>query len=402
MITKDLPPHLIPQPPPETPSFDIKHDIDALVERVRAVAMDRPNTPGSHIDWAGEDDDSLPDLDDWGVKSVTDKSTSSGLAERSEKPDLLSPMLADALKPLPSIDVGSPLAVPTVPPPEVVQTVVTASAKADLGDNTPRGPPSVSKTNPKDKSALETHTAVAPKKQGERKRSDASGKPPATSNKHVAEPVEAPKQSPTKQANVPLHHSLPAKPVSAIDALAKRPPRKPPVPVQTPDPAVDVDAPPKSGLSESMHAPKSSDLAAPEQASASPSPERQGVSASIHAPVQSAPSHITSHSTPNFRPGHGRAQTMGRHRDLRVPMSAPHASFLDGPSDDRASRRDRINHARTHSSPPTGPGTSTAHSRTVHASRPVITVAALSGIARVLGASPSKRDAGGVTAASKD
>ncbi|PIL37236.1 hypothetical protein GSI_00929 [Ganoderma sinense ZZ0214-1] len=362
--------------------------------------MDRPNTPGSHIDWAGEDDDSLPDLDDWGVKSVTDKSTSSGLPERSEKPDLLSPMLADALKPLPSIDVGSPLAVPTVPPPEIAPTAA-ASAKAGLGDNTPRGPPETSKVNSKDKSVPEKTAAAAPKKQGERKRSDASGKPPAPSNKPAAEPVEAPKQSPTKQANAPLHPSLPAKPVSAIDALAKRPSRKPPVPVQTPDPAVDVDTPPKSGLSESMHAPKASALTVPDPSSASPSPEPQSVSASIHAPVQSAPSHITSHSTPNFRPGHGRAQTMGRPRDLRVPMSAPHASFLDGPSDDRASRRDRINHARTHSSPPTGPGTSTAHSRTVHASRPVITVAALSGLARALGGSPSKREAGSVAVATK-
>ncbi|KAI1796297.1 hypothetical protein LXA43DRAFT_880093 [Ganoderma leucocontextum] len=397
VISKDLPPHLVPPPPPETPTFDIKHDIDALVERVRAVAMDRPNTPGSHIDWAGEDDDSLPDLDDWGVKSVTDKGTSSCIPERSGKPDLLSPMLADALKPLPSIDVGSPLAVPTAPPPEISSTVVEAPAKGGLGDNTPRGPPASSKANSKDKSASEKPPPAAPKKQGERKGSD--GKPPVPSTKPAAEQVEAPKPSPSKQANVPLHPSLPAKPVGAIDALAKRAPRKPPVPVQTPDPAVDVDAPLKSGLSESTHALKASGLVVHEPSSASPSPERQGVSASIHAPVQSAPSNITSHSTPNFLPGHGRAHTMGRPRDLRVPVSAPHASFLDRPSD--ASRRD-INHARTHSSPPTGPGTSTARSRTVHATRPVITVAALSGIARVLGGSPPKREAGSVAAGSKD
>jgi hypothetical protein len=48
-----------------TPVTELKSDIDALVERVRAVAMDRPHTPGSHIDWA-DDDDSLPNLGDWG------------------------------------------------------------------------------------------------------------------------------------------------------------------------------------------------------------------------------------------------------------------------------------------------------------------------------------------------
>ena len=61
---KDLPPH-IATAAPTTPATELKSDIDALVERVRAVAMDRPHTPGSHIDWA-DDDDSLPSLNDWG------------------------------------------------------------------------------------------------------------------------------------------------------------------------------------------------------------------------------------------------------------------------------------------------------------------------------------------------
>ena len=54
-------------------SNDKRSDIDSLVEHVRAIAMEsnRPNTPGTHIDWAGDDHDSLPDLDDWGVSSKT-------------------------------------------------------------------------------------------------------------------------------------------------------------------------------------------------------------------------------------------------------------------------------------------------------------------------------------------
>ncbi|KAJ7591212.1 hypothetical protein C8J56DRAFT_556532 [Mycena floridula] len=88
-ISRDVPPHL-------ASPFDIGTDIDALVERVRAVAMaeNRPTTPGSHIDWAGddEDDDSLPDLDDWGVKASPTK---------KEKDEMISPIIVDGLRALP-------------------------------------------------------------------------------------------------------------------------------------------------------------------------------------------------------------------------------------------------------------------------------------------------------------
>ncbi|KAJ7228862.1 proline/serine-rich protein [Mycena pura] len=89
-------PHSAPAPSKDTPphlggSFGLRNNIDALVERVRAVAMDnRPTTPGSHIDWAGDDDEGLPDLDDWGVKTGPDK-----------RDDTISPILVDGLKPLP-------------------------------------------------------------------------------------------------------------------------------------------------------------------------------------------------------------------------------------------------------------------------------------------------------------
>lgn len=61
---KDLPPHLAPATP-ATPATELKSNLDALVEHVRAGAMERPHTPGSHFDWADEDD-GLPDLNDWG------------------------------------------------------------------------------------------------------------------------------------------------------------------------------------------------------------------------------------------------------------------------------------------------------------------------------------------------
>lgn len=91
---KDTPPHLAPKPPRTPNGFDMSKDIDALVERVRAVAMaeNRPSTPGSHIDWAGDEDDSLPDLDDWGITS---------LSTPNPKTQVISPIIVGGLKPLP-------------------------------------------------------------------------------------------------------------------------------------------------------------------------------------------------------------------------------------------------------------------------------------------------------------
>ena len=89
--------HLAPMNVVNTPSSpnsssDVKANIDALVERVRASAManHRPGTPGSHIDWA-DDDDSLPDLNDWGIQSPAPPTSQA----------MISPILVDGLTPLP-------------------------------------------------------------------------------------------------------------------------------------------------------------------------------------------------------------------------------------------------------------------------------------------------------------
>ncbi|VDB85423.1 unnamed protein product [Peniophora sp. CBMAI 1063] len=97
-VTKDAPPHLA-APAPDKPNMTIKTSgIDSLVDHVRHMAMERPITPGSasHIDWAGDDeDDTLPDLDDWGVPSAS--TTSTGGLDK-----LMSPILDDSLKQLPT------------------------------------------------------------------------------------------------------------------------------------------------------------------------------------------------------------------------------------------------------------------------------------------------------------
>jgi len=85
---KDLPPH-IAAATSTIASTELKSDIDALVERVRSVAMDRPHTPGSHIDWA-DDDDSLPDLNEWGY---TESITAS--VQPEEPPAPIPPILED-------------------------------------------------------------------------------------------------------------------------------------------------------------------------------------------------------------------------------------------------------------------------------------------------------------------
>ena len=109
---KNTPPHLSASS--IVANSSAKTNIDSLVEHVRAFAMDhRPSTPGSHIDWAGDEDDSLPDLDDWGVPSSSVASTNPdpGTTASIEKAQLqlMSPILDDSLKQLPqSFDKTSP------------------------------------------------------------------------------------------------------------------------------------------------------------------------------------------------------------------------------------------------------------------------------------------------------
>ncbi|KAJ7068084.1 hypothetical protein C8F01DRAFT_1116806 [Mycena amicta] len=145
--TRLMVPHSAPPPAKDTPphlagSFDIRHDINALVERVRAVAMEnRPSTPGSasHIDWAGDDDEGLPDLDDWGVKTTSEK-----------QDEMISPIIVDGLTPLPDPIVKPPT------PPEV-------NAEQPLHPSLPSKPVSAVHVSPaKPVVTLTAPSAVAP------------------------------------------------------------------------------------------------------------------------------------------------------------------------------------------------------------------------------------------------
>ena len=425
--------------PSDVHTFDIKSDIEALVDRMRSVAMDRPHTPGSHshFDWASDDDDSLPDLPDWGTSN----------AKQDVKASVISPILEDALKPLPSIEPGSPFTVPmtesgspNIASPVKLQPQVIEAEKekptADVQKAQARSipktqEPAVDKVEAQPKAPLGAHRPATP-----------SAEPESSS-----EPAPAPsKVSPTKATSKPpLHPSLPPKPAASLDATpTKRPTRQDTGPghkrgkrsatvaepmaesglaesMHAPKKSVDepVHAPksgvaesmhaPQSGLTEAMHAPKPTAESKPkekeqetEQAPKDDAPE-EGVAASMHAPgrsteSQSAPSHISSHPIPDPPPHYSRSR--GPLRGHRQPYSASVTSFSH-PDLDRA-RADSAHHTRTQSSPPTGAGAGHAHSRSVHA-RPVITVDALSRLARTLGGpTPRRETAVPVPAAAKD
>ncbi|KAH8106129.1 hypothetical protein BXZ70DRAFT_918325 [Cristinia sonorae] len=354
IVTKDIPPHLATVP--DTPSsFDIKHSVDALVERVRAVAMDRPNTPGSHIDWAGDEDDSLPDLDDWGVTSST-AGTAEATGSDVGASRIISPILEDTLKPLPSLD------------------DYPASTLANTDDHS-------SKDSPK---AEEIREGTSSKADDTSEKQSTLPKPAAAANRIASSP---PKANPKGL----LHPSLPAKPNTPSEAGSKRSGRR--------------QEPPKFKATD-----VSNDTATPtllsrlnmdddNSSSKDSSPER-GLAASMHAipTSHSAPSDVSTHFVPHrtsqFNPTHNRAHTVGaRIAGHRQPFSPPGPSFSNHVASDgeRPRRGDHTQHARTQSTPPTGPGTAGNASRRT---RPVITVDAISKLARTLGgqAAPPKRE----------
>ncbi|KAF8897335.1 hypothetical protein BD779DRAFT_1667331 [Infundibulicybe gibba] len=362
---KDTPPHL-------SNSLDMRNNIDALVERVRAVAMadNRPSTPGSHIDWAGDDDDSLPDLDDWGITTSVSNGIQATDPSLIEKRNNITPGRENAVNPL-------------APP---------IGTKTPQTTNKPRAadPPVALVIQPAD---------------------DSSHISPSISNQptpHNASTDPGP--------NKPLHHSLPPKPV--IGGLPSKPKTErgahlqrrahqpqTPTPLQSegqnsqeeqtiPEVAEPVleHSTPEQGLTESIHAPDPSDSSPKADLATEPKP-REGLAASIHAPISgslsqssSAPSHLSSYTPTHNSPRnpaltHTRAHTVGRppsfprsaHGDANLrPSRSGYATPRGGPPSGGY-------HSRTHSSPPAG-----VVNRTPNTSRPILTGAGISKIVKVL------------------
>lgn len=328
-LRKDIPPHLT-----TSHEAEIRHDVDALVERVRAVAMaeNRPTTPGSHIDWAGEEDDSLPDLEDWGVTTVN-------TAVKRERDEDISPILGHALKQLPEPRSDTER--------EVQDTETYDGAEANEGFGAAVTP------NP-----TQTDPSTTP---GSDRSSDASvldafPESPSLPPEINTESPEHPLPPPQAEASIEKTENLPLKPVD--------------------DDVVSTS----EGMSGSIHAPSSRELAAIEARSRSSSSER-GLSASIHAPAgplesRSAPSLLSDQSVPiKGRPysrSHGRSHTESKpghpSRSSRSRASSPLGKHV-------------FTHSRNHSTPPTGG----SNHRALHTSRPVITGEAISRLARTIG-----------------
>jgi hypothetical protein len=215
-------------------------------------------------------------------------------------------------------------------------------------------------------------------------------------------------------SRVPLHPSLPAKPVAALESmLAQSKPRSNAAPVRvslsvkqpvTEKPSalaesavttVEVISVPEQSSIVVVKLPLSPPLTAETSLKPMSSPRggadlsiedishKLGLSASIHAPSSmpeptflASLSHSTSTGPPAFNPTHQRAHTVGRphgHKSQiphfpRSGISTPQGGFGPG-----------MHHGRTHSSPPVGSGLNPR----IH-SRPVITGAAMSRLVRTL------------------
>lgn len=337
-IRKDIPPHLV-----ASHEAEVRHDIEALVERVRAVAMaeNRPTTPGSHIDWAGEEDDSLPDLDDWGV--TTTSNTVNG--ERNEG---ISPILADALKQLPEprLDIEREVSYH-----QDMETYSDADAEANEEFNDP----------------VSTHLSTDPVQTDNLTTPISEQSPDVSTSEVFPQSPSVPLATDTKS---PEHLPLLPQTEGSIDEAVDPP-------LKSSESSTDDDLISTcEGISESIHTPSSRELAAIEPRSRSS--DERSLSASIHAPARHLESRSASSLLPDQTASVKNSRSHGRSHTETRPSQAPRSSRSGASS---PLGQHVYTHSRNHSSPPTG---GPSH-RTHHTSRPVITGEAISRLARTIG-----------------
>ncbi|KAG2058881.1 hypothetical protein BDR06DRAFT_994268 [Suillus hirtellus] len=355
----------IPLHPAAVHEAEIRHDIDALVERVRAVAMaeNRPSTPGSHIDWAGEEDDSLPDLDDWGVTTTRNNTSADEISDK------ISPILTDALKPLPEPQTEE----------DDAEDEEEEHNMEPLGNDIDGG---ITKDSSDSSPLSNTPDTIVT----------------ATADAHDSPVTVVAPEAITYTDKPSLH---PSKPVVAKDSLYASSAHSNLISKSTL--IVDGEESPaikEGGLSQSIHAPSIAETEVLEKTLSSSSSDH-GLAGSIHAPKglpdsHSAPS-LLSPGTPSpartYSPSHGRSKTEGRpafphprtaainQRAIRSGTSSPLGPLVHA-------------HVRNHSTPPGGAG-----QRTPHSTRPVITGDALSRLARTIGGIPGMPRSQGVAVA---
>ena len=454
---KDLPPHLAA--PGST--TELKTDLDALVERFRTGAMDRPHTPGSHIDWA-DDDDSLPDLHDWGY------------AERAAASVKLEGPPA-SIPPIPE-DVPTQPGIPEVkiegePSPD--ETKSEDAKPGPVSDATPRTH-KVQKTRSKrgDRSGGNSRTQQLPPALNliDSALQGSSLSPiqstPSTAIPHTAKPREPRRQNQNQgqtprnnqgQANTrdngggngggrqrgqngavvasPMRNSFPAKTGPKANYT---PPVKPQAPAQgrpseilhlVANPSTESDSKPPGSKGETVsdnERKKETPIETPRNTGTDdPSPNPAATNHTPHElvlirddPQPNSPQNQTPKRN-SYNPSHNRAHTYGGRTQggQQPPHSAPTPNFPHHPSNasqnppnPQPPRSPNLRHSpdtrssglgpsrstgyekhnRNHSSPSWGGGTTRAPQQ----SRPMITGAALSQLAKDLGSSPGspKRD----------
>lgn len=338
-------------------------NIDALVERVRAVAMaeNRPSTPGSHIDWAGDDDDSLPDLDDWGIPSLSAQA--------------ISPIIVGGLKPLPELSAASSANAtsksethaPTINDQEAESVPHVTSPPDAHANDLSSTEPANDKTQPS-----QIHPSLPPKPEvtpsirvvntNHRQRPPRRPRPSeelnvASAATTVSQPVS---EGITEQHDSPPHQDGKDKSSSSGDAS------------QNPEDSSDQDFASSGGLAQSIHAPSAGHRA---------ESEKEGLAASIHAPrpnfdATPAPIHLGGRS-PRNRQSYPRTQTAGR----SFPRPHPNdTNFIRSPRTGRGGfTGSPRQHARNHSSPATSTTNRGSHSR------PILTGDAISRLAKAVG-----------------
>ncbi|KAK0242364.1 hypothetical protein EDD85DRAFT_811104 [Armillaria nabsnona] len=392
--TLNAPPKAASPSPGNTNHLDVRHDIDALVERVRASAMAeaRPTTPGSHIDWAGDEDDTLPDLDDWGVKPQPP----------SEPQDsAISPIIVEGLTPLPDLVSKPSFAEHDGLSPSMASVYPPSSGSPQQMDS------DLSEESKKEdevslKEADAAAVSVPP-----------SHDVPTVSETEFLQPKPSVPVVDTPRA--PLHPSLPPKPASSVVSVNPRrgatpmrnptPPKnnkngitsKPaeqPKPIEQSKPTEQSNATEtsittensKPDLDQSLHAPSQ-----PKPPLLVVDPPKPGLEASMHAPKPgeptSAPSDITTYAASRngphaHNPTHNRNLTVGRQPPIQhpSPMRLNPRNARSGASTPRRGYAQDGYHARTHSSPPT-----VDNHRPHHASRPILTGDAISRLVKTIG-----------------
>ena len=340
------PPNVVNMPNTPNSSSDVKANIDALVERVRASAManHRPGTPGSHIDWA-DDDDSLPDLNDWGIKSPAPPTSQA----------MISPILVDGLTPLPesaslpqsqensgeSIDVPEPVDISQLPNNQNTAVVADNSHQPamDRGLDSAAEPPEAEATR-----ALPTQAALHP------------SLPPKP---------ESPMQHQGRHPHRPRTHTNNRRPKPPINGTvfpnnaARKTTMVNQVPVQNQETRKEL------GLSASIHAP------ADQEANRSHGPSGTGPQSS--APIQTNSTHHSTLDKSRAREAtHSRAHTVGRFPSANRHV---HSTTLSSGT----------SHARSQSSPTSAKN----NGRSSH--RPVLTGDAMAKLAKTIGGTSTSR-----------